>query len=80
MDLVGRDGGFIGRYRKMHIPGGTDTAEGTTTHLERMYFEPGDLGFPVFQFEGVRIGLALCNDRRCRRPTGCYASMGQRSC
>jgi len=37
---------------------------GVTTHLERRYFEPGDLGFPVFTFRGVRIGLSLCNDRR----------------
>ncbi len=35
-----------------------------TTHLERRYFEPGNLGFPVFQFRGVRVGLSLCNDRR----------------
>ncbi len=35
-----------------------------TTHLERRYFEPGDLGFPVYSFRGVRIGLSLCNDRR----------------
>ena len=64
MDLVGADGVPIGRYRKMHIPG-TETAQaGVTTHLERRYFEPGDLGFPVFLYRGVRIGLALCNDRR----------------
>jgi N-carbamoyl-D-amino-acid hydrolase len=64
MDLVGADGVLIGRYRKMHIPG-TETAQaGVTTHLERRYFEPGDLGFPVFVYRGVRIGLALCNDRR----------------
>ncbi|MGB3415286.1 MAG: nitrilase-related carbon-nitrogen hydrolase [Mesorhizobium sp.] len=64
MDLVGPDGKFIGRYRKMHIPGGTEASAGTTTHLERRYFELGDLGFPVFDYCGVRVGLALCNDRR----------------
>src|SRR4029077_15382138 len=37
---------------------------GVTTHLERRYFEPGNLGFPVYAYRGVRIGLALCNDRR----------------
>jgi predicted amidohydrolase len=64
MALVGADGVLIGRYRKMHIPG-TETAEaGATAHLERRYFEPGNLGFPVFVYRGVRVGLSLCNDRR----------------
>jgi predicted amidohydrolase len=64
MDLVGPDGGFIGRYRKMHVPGASEPEAGTTTHLERRYFEPGDLGFPVFDYRGVRVGMAICNDRR----------------
>jgi len=64
MALVGPDGALIGRYRKMHIPGSADAEAGVTTHLERRYFEPGDLGFPVFPYRGVRIGLSLCNDRR----------------
>jgi len=62
--LVGSDGVPIGRYRKMHIPGAVEAQDGITTHLERRYFEPGDLGFPVYRFRGVRIGLLLCNDRR----------------
>ncbi len=64
MDLVGADGALIGRYRKMHIPGSETEEEGVTTHLERRYFEPGNLGFPVYTYRGVRFGLALCNDRR----------------
>jgi N-carbamoyl-D-amino-acid hydrolase len=64
MDLVNAEGVPIGRYRKMHIPGSDAAQTGVTTHLERRYFEPGDLGFPVFTFRGVRIGLSLCNDRR----------------
>ncbi len=64
MDLVGADGTLIGRYRKMHIPGAEHAEAGVTTHLERRYFEPGNLGFPVYAYRGVRIGLALCNDRR----------------
>jgi len=64
MDLVGADGVPIGRYRKMHIPGSEDTQAGVTTHLERRYFEPGNLGFPVYAYRGVRVGLSLCNDRR----------------
>jgi predicted amidohydrolase len=64
MDLVGADGAVIGRYRKMHIPGSAEAQSGITTHLERRYFEPGNLGFPVWDFQGVRVGLSLCNDRR----------------
>jgi N-carbamoyl-D-amino-acid hydrolase len=64
MDLVGADGVLVGRYRKMHIPGSEDSQAGVTTHLERRYFEPGNLGFPVYAYRGVRIGLSLCNDRR----------------
>ena len=64
MDLVGGDGAFIGRYRKIHIPGSATPEAGVTAHLERRYFEPGNLGFPVFTYRGVKVGLALCNDRR----------------
>ena len=64
MDLVSPDGEIIGRYRKIHVPG-TETVEpGFTTHLERRYFLPGNLGFPVFRYRGTNIGLAICNDRR----------------
>jgi len=64
MVLVGPDGVPIGHYRKMHIPGSETAQDGVTTHLERRYFEPGNLGFPVFTYCGVRIGMSLCNDRR----------------
>ncbi len=62
--LVGADGLPIGRYRKVHVPGSTEPQEGVTTHLERRYFSPGNLGFPVYRFCGVRVGMAICNDRR----------------
>jgi predicted amidohydrolase len=64
MDLVGPDGAFVGRYRKMHVPGSSEPEAGVTAHLERRYFEPGNLGFPVFDYRGVRVGMAICNDRR----------------
>jgi predicted amidohydrolase len=64
MELVGADGAAIGRYRKMHIPGSEHAEAGVTTHLERRYFEPGNLGFPVYHYRGVRIGLSICSDRR----------------
>ena len=53
-----------GNTGRWHIPGSEAPEEGTTVHLERRYFEPGDLGFPVFGFAGVRVGMTLCNDRR----------------
>jgi N-carbamoyl-D-amino-acid hydrolase len=64
MDLVGQDGKFIGRYRKMHVPGSSEPEAGVTAHLERRYFEPGNLGFPVFSYRGINVGMAICNDRR----------------
>ena len=33
-------------------------------HLEKRYFEPGDLGFPVFRMHGGIFGMCICNDRR----------------
>jgi predicted amidohydrolase len=33
-------------------------------HLEKRYFEPGNLGFPVFEALGGRLGMCICNDRR----------------
>jgi predicted amidohydrolase len=64
MVLVDAHGNLAGRYRKMHIPGSEAAQAGVTTHLEQRYFEPGNLGFPVFSYRGVRVGLSLCNDRR----------------
>lgn len=64
MGLFGADGEMLGRYRKIHLPGSETPEDGTTVHLERRYFEPGNLGFPVYSYRGVRVGLALCNDRR----------------
>ena len=33
-------------------------------HLEKRYFEPGDLGFNVWRALGGIFGMAVCNDRR----------------
>src|SRR5438128_1942749 len=38
--------------------------ERTHQHLEKRYFEPGDLGFPVWRFMGGIFGMCICNDRR----------------
>jgi predicted amidohydrolase len=33
-------------------------------HLEKRYFEPGNLGFPVWRTLGGIVGMCICNDRR----------------
>lgn len=43
--------GYIGTYRKVHL-----------WNEENLYFEPGDLGFPVFHTPIGRIGVAICYD------------------
>src|SRR5262245_4412654 len=63
--LVGRDGHLIGRYRKVHLPGHAEFDPARSfQHLEKRYFEPGDLGFPVWRTLDGIFGMCICNDRR----------------
>jgi predicted amidohydrolase len=63
--LVAPDGQVLGRYRKVHLPGFHEPQpDRSLQHLEKRYFLPGDLGFPVFDAFGGRIGMCICNDRR----------------
>jgi len=63
--LVGKDGGIIGKYRKVHLPGHVDIRpQDPFQNLEKLYFEVGDLGFPVFDAFGGKLGMCICNDRR----------------
>lgn len=48
--LIGPDG-FIGKYRKTHL-----------WNKEKLYFTPGDGGYPVFDTKIGRIGLLVCWD------------------
>jgi N-carbamoylputrescine amidase len=48
--IVGPDG-FIGTYRKVHLWG-----------AENLFFEPGDLGVPVWKTEFGRMAVAICYD------------------
>jgi predicted amidohydrolase len=43
--------GVVGVYRKVHL-----------FSEEKLYFAPGDLGFPLFEIRGVKIGLLVCFD------------------
>ena len=63
--LVDATGRIIGKYRKVHLPGHDAPQPGRAfQHLEKRYFEPGDLGFPVYRGFGGVMGMAICNDRR----------------
>jgi len=50
--LIGPDG-YIGSYRKLHL-----------FYREKLYFEPGNLGLPIFSLPFGRVGLLLCYDLR----------------
>src|SRR5260221_13203627 len=43
--------GYIGTFRKVHL-----------WNEENLFFEPGNLGFPVFHTAIGRIGMAICYD------------------
>ncbi len=63
--LVDKNGAIVGKYRKVHLPGHSEfDPERTHQHLEKRYFEPGDLGFPVWRMLGGIFGMCICNDRR----------------
>jgi predicted amidohydrolase len=67
---VDKSGTVVGRYRKIHLPGHTEHEPWRRfQHLEKRYFEVGNLGFPAFRAsfgEGKSgiFGMAICNDRR----------------
>ena len=63
-------GEMVLKYRKVHLPGHKEyDPVRTVQHLEKRYFEVGDLGFPVARAPvgsagPVNIGMLICNDRR----------------
>ena len=63
--MVDKSGGQVGKYRKIHLPGHADLKpKAPFQHLEKRYFDVGDLGFPVWEAFGGRLGMCICNDRR----------------
>ena len=63
--LVGPDGTIVGKYRKVHLPGHADhKPKAAFQHLEKKYFEVGDLGFRVWRYLNTITGMLICNDRR----------------
>jgi predicted amidohydrolase len=58
--LVDPDGRIVGKYRKVHLPGHAEYDPARTfQHLEKRYFEPGDLGFPVWRTMGGIVGMCI---------------------
>ena len=75
--LVDKNAEIVGKYRKVHLPGhADDRPHYPFQHLEKRYFEPGDLGFPVWRAFGANVGMCICNDRRWPET---YRVMGMQS-
>lgn len=49
--LLATPDGRVETYRKNHL-----------FNEEKLYFRPGDKGFPVFEINGVKIGILICFD------------------
>ncbi len=62
--LIG-PGGYIGKYRKLHL-----------WNREKLFFEPGNLGLPVFHTPLGRLAMYICYDMWFPEMTRAYALMG----
>ncbi len=54
--VIDADGRLLGTYRKNHIPL-------STLFYEKLYFKPGNLGYPVFATRYGKLGILICHDR-----------------
>ena len=68
-------GDIVGKYRKVHLPGHCEfDTERAFQHLEKRYFEPGDLGFPGLPHAwAASSACASATTAAGRRPTGSWA-------
>lgn len=62
--LLGPDG-YIGKYRKLHL-----------WDREKLFFEPGDLGLPIFHTPLGRLAMYICYDMWFPETTRIYAMQG----
>lgn len=53
--VIDADGTIAGKFRKVHIPDGPQ-------YLEKYYFTPGNLGYPVFKTAYAKIAVGICWD------------------
>lgn len=75
--LVAPDGSIVGKYRKIHLPGHADhKPDAAFQHLEKKYFEVGNLGFPVYEYLDSMVGMLICNDRRWPEAFRCLGLQG----
>ena len=68
--VIDADGGYLGKFRKMHIP---HCAPG---FWEKFYFRPGNLGYPVFETRVGKIGVYICYDRHFPEGARCLGLNG----
>jgi len=62
---VDSSGTITGKYRKIHLPGHSEHEPAFPfQHLEKRYFDIGDLGFVTFDAFDAKVGMCICNDRR----------------
>jgi N-carbamoylputrescine amidase len=54
--VIDADRGYLGKYRKMHIPD-------DPLYYEKYYFAPGDLGFKSWSTSGGELGVLVCWDQ-----------------
>lgn len=72
-----KNGELIGKYRKMHMPGAfLKPGEPLIGNYEKIYFAPGNLGFPVFDLNGVKVGVQICYDRHFPEGYRCLSLQG----
>lgn len=69
MMMIDADGSQQGIYRKTHIPQGPG-------YEEKFYFNPGDLGFKVWDTAFGRIGVGICWDQWFPETARSMAIMG----
>ena len=63
--LVNKSAQIVGKYRKIHLPGHAGHEPWRAfQHLEKRYFEVGDLSWGVWNALGGHMGMMICNDRR----------------
>jgi len=58
-----KNGRIVGRYRKIHIPGAFPLEGRGALVFEKMYFTPGDLGYPVMDLGFAKVGVQICYER-----------------
>jgi agmatine deiminase len=62
-------GKLLGKYRKTHIPQ-------DQYYFEKEYFEPGDIGFKVFETKQAKIASLICYDQWYPEAARCCALLG----